>query len=110
MRDDGDGRVDISESGDSIKNTVTIVTTDTGSGRKVKGVYLRVEICVSKYNPNPLTPRHGQHLPAEVWQRHSSCLTASEIKFREAVRPPFSKGDEHWGAVRRRRGKAPSTP
>ena len=29
---------------------------------------------------------------------------------REAVRPPFSKGDEYWGAVRRRRGEAPSTP
>jgi hypothetical protein len=28
-------------------------------------------------------------------------------KFRLAVRPPFSKGDEHWGAVRRQRGKAP---
>lgn len=32
------------------------------------------------------------------------------IKFRLAVRPPFSKGDEHWGAVRRRRGKAPAPP
>jgi hypothetical protein len=28
-------------------------------------------------------------------------------RFRLAVRPPFSKGDEHWGAVRRQRGKAP---
>ena len=28
-------------------------------------------------------------------------------KFREAVRPPFSKGDEHWGAIHRWRGKAP---
>ena len=28
-------------------------------------------------------------------------------KFRLAVRPPFSKGDEHWGAIRRWRGKAP---
>ncbi len=92
------------------KNTVTIVTTDTGNGRKVKGAYLRVEIAERQYNPNPLTPRHGQHLPVEERPCLSSCLTASEIKFREAVRPPFSKGDEYWGGVRRRRGKAPSTP
>lgn len=68
---------------------------------------MRVEIAVRQYNPNPLMPRHGQHSPAEGKQRFSSCPTASEIKFREAVRPPFSKGDEYWGAVRRRRGKAP---
>ena len=29
------------------------------------------------------------------------------VKFGEAVRLPFSKGDEHWGTVRRRWGKAP---
>ena len=28
-------------------------------------------------------------------------------KFRLAVRPPFSKGDEHWGMFRRTWGKAP---
>jgi len=28
-------------------------------------------------------------------------------KFRLAVRPPFSKGDEHRGAIRRWRGKSP---
>ena len=36
-RDDGDGRVDISEGGGGIKNTVTIVTTDTGAGAKSRG-------------------------------------------------------------------------
>ena len=32
MRDDGDGRVDVLDSGGGVQNTVTIVTTDTGSG------------------------------------------------------------------------------
>ena len=54
-----------------------------------------------KYNPNPLAFSHGKHLPPEEGQRHSSCLTASEIKFRLAVWLPFSKGDEHWGINRR---------
>ena len=31
------------------------------------------------------------------------------IKFRLAVRPPFSKGDEHWGMFRRTWGKAPAS-
>ena len=80
------------------------------SGEKVNGAYLRVEICASKYNPNPLIFSHGKHLPIEERQHLSSCLTASVIKFREAVRPPFSKGDEHWGAIRRWRGEAPYYP
>lgn len=42
-----------------MKYTVTIVTTDTGSGEKVNGAYLRVEICESKYNANPLIFSHG---------------------------------------------------
>ena len=33
----------------------------TGSGEKVKGAYLRVEISVRKYNPYPLTFPHGKH-------------------------------------------------
>jgi len=36
-RDDGDGRVDIFGSGGGIKNTVTIVTTDTEAGAKSRG-------------------------------------------------------------------------
>ena len=77
-RDDGDGRDGLFDSGDGVKNIVTIVTTDTGSGGKVNGAYLRVEICASKYNPDPLAFAHGEHSTAEGWQRHSSCLTASE--------------------------------
>jgi hypothetical protein len=49
-------------------------------------------------------------LPPEGKQRFSFCLTASETKFRQAMRLPFSKGNEHWGGVRRRRGKAPFHP
>ena len=33
---------------------------------------------------------------------------APRVKFRDGVRLPFSKGKEDWGAVRRRRGNAPS--
>lgn len=77
-RDDGDGRDGLSGSDTDVKIIVTIVTTDTGSGEKVNGAYLRVEICGSKYNPNPLDFSHGKHSTAEGWQRHSSCLTASE--------------------------------
>jgi hypothetical protein len=33
----------------------------TGSGGKVKGAYLRVEISTRKYNPNPLSFSHGKH-------------------------------------------------
>jgi len=49
-----------------------------GSGEKVNGAYLRVEIVVRQYNPNPLIFSHGKHLPTEEGQRHSSCQTASE--------------------------------
>jgi len=57
-RDDGDGRVDVFDSGGGVQNTVTIVTTDTA-------------------------------------------------KFREAMRLPFSKGNEHWGNIRRYLGQRP---
>ena len=77
-RDDGDGRDGLFGSDVGVKIIVTIVTTDTGSGEKVNGACLRVEIVRGQYNPNPLTFSHGQHSTAEGWQRHSSCLTASE--------------------------------
>ncbi len=37
------------------KTPVTIVTTVTGAGSKVKGAYLRVEISARQYNLSPLT-------------------------------------------------------
>jgi len=52
-RDDSDGRVDIFGSSGGMQNTVTIVTTDTGSGRKVKGAYLRVEIAAGNTTRTP---------------------------------------------------------
>lgn len=50
-----------------------------------------------KANSFPLLP-HGE---CGVWGN------APQVKFRVGVRLPFSKGKEDWGAVRRRRGKAP---
>lgn len=47
-----------------MNNTVAIVTTVTGSGEKVKGACLRVEIAARQYNPNPLTFSHGKTLAA----------------------------------------------
>ena len=72
-----------------------------GAEEKVTGGRLAGGDFHRKYNPNPLAFSHGKHLPPEEGQRHSSCLTASEIKFRLAVWLPFSKGDEHWGINRR---------
>lgn len=36
----------------------------------------------------------------QIWD---SCIATGRITLRLAVRPPFAKGDEHWGAGRRRR-------
>jgi len=50
----------------------------------------------------------GIFLPAPL--PHGECGVwgkAPQVKFRVGVRLPFSKGKEDWGAVRRRRGKAP---
>jgi hypothetical protein len=58
-RDDSVGRDGLFDSDGDVRNIVTIVTTVTGSGEKVNGAYLRVEICVSKYNPYPLIFSHG---------------------------------------------------
>jgi len=57
------------------------------SGEKINGSYLRVEICVSKYNPNPLIFSHGGHLLAEERRALSSCLTASESLGKPCGRP-----------------------
>jgi hypothetical protein len=58
-RDDGDGRDGLFGSDVGVKIIVTTVTTDTGSGEKVNGAYLRVEIVARQYNPNPLSFTHG---------------------------------------------------
>ena len=100
MRDDGDGRVDDSGIGCGVQNTVTIVTTDTGSGYKVKGADLRVEISVGNTTRTPLLYTTENTCRVEEMGSIFSCLTASEIKFREAMRLPFSKGNEHWGVNR----------
>lgn len=79
----------------------------------VKG--LRVEIFVRKYYP-PLdgTERHTVLAEGKAvcfpLLPHGECGVwgnAPQVKFRVGVRLPFSKGKEDWGAVRRRRGKAP---
>lgn len=61
------------------------------------GVERHTALAEGKANSFPLLP-HGE---CGVWGN------APQVKFRVGVRLPFSKGKEDWGAVRRRRGKAP---
>ena len=62
------------------------------------GVERHTALAEGKANSFPLLP-HGE---CGVWGN------APQVKFRVGVRLPFSKGKEDWGAVRRRRGKAPT--
>lgn len=61
------------------------------------GVERHTALAEGKAKSFPLLP-HGE---CGVWGN------APQVKFRVGVRLPFSKGKEDWGAVRRRRGKAP---
>jgi len=70
------------------------------------GILVGGDFC-KEIQPEPLDFLIRITLAAKGKQRFSFCLTASEIKFREAMRLPFSKGIEHWGIVRRQWGKAP---
>ena len=56
-----DGRDDDFGSGAVSKTPSPSTRIVTGSGGKVKGAYLRVEISERKYNPNPLSFSHGKH-------------------------------------------------
>jgi hypothetical protein len=55
--------------------------------------------------------RHNRHAFSRMKQE-SSCFHPVErgVEFGEAVRLPFLKGDEHWGADRSQLGKAHATP
>ena len=76
-----------------------------------------MEIFRQKNTTRPLT-EWSDTLPSQRGKLFAfpSCHTASvgvwgnapQVKFRVGVRLPFSKGKEDWGAVRRRRGKAPT--
>ena len=56
-----DGRDDDFGSGAVSKTPSPSTRIVTGSGGKVRGAYLRVEISERKYNPNPLSFSHGKH-------------------------------------------------
>lgn len=56
-----DGRDDDLGSGAVLKTPSPSTRIVTGSGRKVKGANLRVEISTRKYNPHPLSFSHGKH-------------------------------------------------
>lgn len=64
-RDDGDGRDGLYDIRGRCQNHRHHRHDRHGSGGKVNGAYLRVEIVVRQYNPNPLIFSHGKHSTAE---------------------------------------------
>ena len=105
-----DGRDDILGRKPDSKNTVTIVTTVTGSGGKVKGAYLRVEIAARQYNPYPLTFVPRRTLAGWGERLCLSPLPNGECQSLGGVQGALFKGQPCWGGNRSCRGNAPQPP
>ena len=102
--------VTIKQGAGGIKAIVTIVTTVTGAGAKVKGAYLRVEIAARQYNPYPLT--FGPRRTLAGWWKGCAFPPAQRrvAKFRRGAGCPFQRAALLGEPSADGGGKAPTPP
>lgn len=92
-----------------MKNIVIIDTTVTGAGAKSRGGILAGGDCHKAIQPEPLDAAPRTTLASGGMATPFLLPNGECIKFRLAVRPPFSKGDEHWGSHPQMAGQSPQS-